>query len=107
MARQQRIVAQSARGRKSRPGAPRKGAADANLPGIGFLDIGLPGVNGYDVARRLRAAENRRRALVIALSDYATAEDIQRSKQAGFDLHFVKPIDFEQLDRVLARQEVP
>ncbi len=100
-------MGQSARGRKSRPGAPRKDAADANPPEIVFLDIGLPGVNGYDAARRRRAAENGRRALVIALSGCGTAEDMQRSKQAGFDLHFVKTIDFEQFDRVLARQEVP
>jgi signal transduction histidine kinase len=69
-------------------------------PQLVLLDIGLPGLDGYEVARRLKALAPRLR--VIALSGYGQTEDRQRSTAAGFDAHLVKPIDLEALNRVLA-----
>lgn len=57
-----------------------------------FLDIGLPGMDGYAVAKRLRAAGGAMR-LLIALTGYGQAEDQRRAFEAGFDRHFVKPVD--------------
>ncbi len=70
-------------------------------PAIVILDIGLPGLDGYAVAERLRAAESTRSSLLIALSGYGQSKDEARSRQAGFDLHFVKPVDFSLLQTVL------
>jgi PAS domain S-box-containing protein len=70
-------------------------------PQLVLLDIGLPGIDGYEVARRLRAAASDLR--VIALSGYGQIEDRQRSAAAGFDAHLVKPVDLDALKHALAR----
>ena len=69
-------------------------------PQLVLLDIGLPGIDGYEVARRLKAAVPALR--VIALSGYGQLEDRQRSAAAGFDAHLIKPIDLDALKHVLA-----
>jgi signal transduction histidine kinase/PleD family two-component response regulator len=61
-------------------------------PEVVLLDIGLPKMDGYEVARRLRRDFSREPLLLIALSGYGQPEDRQRSMQAGFDHHFVKPM---------------
>jgi PAS domain S-box-containing protein len=66
-------------------------------PEIVILDIGLPGMDGYEIVRRLRAEECCRGALIIAASGYGQEEDRRRSREAGFDHHLVKPIDFDSL----------
>jgi PAS domain S-box-containing protein len=66
-------------------------------PQLVLLDIGLPGMDGYEVARRLKAAAPGLH--VIALSGYAQLEDRQRSAAAGFDAHLVKPVDLDALKR--------
>lgn len=66
-------------------------------PEIIFLDIGLPDMTGYDVARKLRATENGRQAICIALTGYGQDHDKQAAEDAGFNYHFVKPLDFNQL----------
>jgi signal transduction histidine kinase len=68
-------------------------------PQLVLLDIGLPGLDGYEVARRLKAASPKLR--VIALSGYGQVEDRQRSAAAGFDAHLVKPVDLDALKRAL------
>ncbi|HEY5452687.1 MAG TPA: ATP-binding protein [Polyangia bacterium] len=75
-------------------------AAAAAPPDLVLLDIGLPGMDGYAVAARLRAAGHAGAALV-ALTGYGREEDVQRSRDAGFDHHLVKPIDFGQLQRIV------
>jgi PAS domain S-box-containing protein len=75
-------------------------AAAAAPPDLVVLDIGLPGMNGYAVAARLRAAGQAGAALV-ALTGYGREDDLQRSRDAGFDHHLVKPIDFGQLQRII------
>jgi CheY-like chemotaxis protein len=73
-------------------------AASALLPDCLFLDIGLPGIDGYDLARRLRALPALRQAKLVALSAYA---DRERSLAAGFDYHFVKPADPGEVEALL------
>ncbi len=72
-------------------------------PEIVLLDIGLPGMDGYEVIRRLRKDDCCRDALFIAITGYGQDEDLRRSKEAGFDHHMVKPIDYEALMMVIAQ----
>jgi signal transduction histidine kinase len=65
-----------------------------------LLDIGLPMMNGFEVARQLRASGSPAR--LVALSGYGQPQDIRRTRDAGFDAHLVKPVDLEQVDEVLA-----
>jgi len=70
-------------------------------PDVALIDVGLPEIDGYEVARRIRA-ESRRDMLLVALTGYGLAEDRERALAAGFDLHLVKPVDFDRLFDVLA-----
>ena len=62
-----------------------------------LLDIGMPGMDGYEVARRIRALPSGRATPLIALTGWGQQEDIRRCMQAGFDHHLVKPLDVEKL----------
>ncbi len=66
-------------------------------PAVVLLDLGLPHLNGHEVARRLRALPWGRRAVLIALTGWGQEDDVQRSRQAGFDEHLTKPVDPEVL----------
>jgi CheY-like chemotaxis protein/nitrogen-specific signal transduction histidine kinase len=73
-------------------------------PQIAFLDIGLPGLNGYEVARRVRAGEHGRdgpRTLLVALTGWGSDVDKTRSQEAGFDLHLTKPVDAKDVETLL------
>jgi len=74
-------------------------------PDVALIDIGLPGLDGYEVARRIRAAGGTAR--LVALSGYARDEDKRRAFQAGFDEHLTKPALPDELDRVLKGARVP
>jgi two-component system CheB/CheR fusion protein len=71
---------------------------------VAVLDIGMPGLNGYDVARAIRASRSDSRPLLVALSGLGQAEDRARALEAGFDQHFTKPIEIGSLLNLLARQ---
>ncbi len=71
--------------------------APAWRPDVVLLDIGLPGMDGYEVARRLRAALPAAPMRLIALTGYGQPEDVQRSARAGFDGHLVKPVGMQAL----------
>ncbi len=71
-------------------------------PDIAFVDIGLPGIDGYEVARRVRAHDGRAPYLV-ALSGYGSREHREAAFAAGFDEHIAKPMAMEQLAAVMAR----
>jgi PAS domain S-box-containing protein len=77
-------------------------AARAFQPEVVVLDIGLPGMDGYQVARKLRQEEDLKGALIIANSGYGQESDRIRSREAGFDYHLVKPIDYSALLELLA-----
>ncbi|NCC28188.1 MAG: hybrid sensor histidine kinase/response regulator, partial [Gammaproteobacteria bacterium] len=66
-----------------------------------ILDIGMPGMDGLEVARRIRARPEYRRIALIAMTGLGEQADRQRSLDAGFDRHLVKPISFDALDAVL------
>lgn len=77
-------------------------AAQRLIPDIVLLEIQLPWMNGYEVARRLRAHPALGATRLLAVSGLAQPEDRERARAAGFDRHLVKPIDPEQFERVLA-----
>ena len=66
-----------------------------------ILDIGLPGMDGYALARQLRAHPNGSTATYIALTGYGSTQDKQRGDAAGFDHYLVKPAEFSELMRLL------
>lgn len=76
-------------------------AAQARVPDIALLDIGMPKLDGYDVARRLRANLATRGVHLVAITGWGAAEDKDAAKQAGFDHHLLKPVAPEDLERVL------
>jgi CheY-like chemotaxis protein len=78
--------------------------AKAFAPSTVLLDIGLPEMDGYEVARRLRLETGGGAVRIIAVSGYGQEEDRRRSKEAGFDYHLVKPVDFEQMSRLLGKE---
>ncbi|MGH8221089.1 MAG: ATP-binding protein [Steroidobacteraceae bacterium] len=71
-------------------------------PDVGLLDIGLPEMDGYELVRRLREMTQLNGIRLIAVSGYGQAEDLQRTRAAGFDDHLVKPVDLPSLERALA-----
>jgi signal transduction histidine kinase/DNA-binding response OmpR family regulator len=71
-------------------------------PEVILLDIGLPSMDGFEVARRLRERSDLPRPLLVALTGYGQAEDLRRSREAGFDHHLVKPADPETLTALFA-----
>lgn len=72
-------------------------------PQIILLDIGLPKLSGYDVARRIRAARGEH-VLIVAITGWGQDEDRRRARDAGFDHHFTKPVDFDRLVAVMDRE---
>jgi two-component system, sensor histidine kinase len=73
-----------------------------NQPEIALVDIGLPDIDGYDVARQIRA-ELGDQIFLVALTGYAMPDDLHHALDAGFDAHLLKPADLAELERLLAR----
>ncbi|HYE35176.1 hybrid sensor histidine kinase/response regulator [Methylocaldum sp.] len=73
-------------------------------PDAVLLDIGMPQMDGYEVARRLREDPRLARMRLIAISGYGQEEDRQRSREAGFDHHLVKPVDIDVLLELLGNR---
>ncbi len=71
-------------------------------PHLVLLDIGLPDVNGFEVARRIRSATELRGIHLVALTGYSQEEHRRRSREAGFDEHWIKPVDFGAVEKLLA-----
>ncbi|WP_162823871.1 response regulator [Lysobacter sp. TY2-98] len=70
-------------------------------PDVVFLDIGMPGISGYDVARRLRASPLGSAVTLVAVTGWGQPEDRQRTAEAGFDHHLVKPPEIDAICRIL------
>jgi signal transduction histidine kinase len=83
-------------------GAAGLEAARMHRPDIALVDIDLPGMDGYEVARRLRADPATQGMRLVALTGYGLLEDQQRALLAGFDLHLVKPVPPERLREAIA-----
>ena len=73
-------------------------------PQVILLDIGMPGLDGYEVARRLRAMNHGQTFRIVAITGWGHETDRKRSKEAGFDLHLVKPVDPSVLVSVLEQR---
>jgi CheY-like chemotaxis protein len=69
-------------------------------PRFAFLDLGMPGMDGYEAARRLRAAPEGKGVVLVALSGWGTDKDRRRTFVAGFDNYFVKPISLDALEHM-------
>lgn len=72
-------------------------AAEWHHPDAILIDIGLPGIDGYEVARRLRAREDFDRVTLVAVTGYGQDEDRRRAASAGFDQHLVKPVTLDAI----------
>jgi PAS domain S-box-containing protein len=77
-------------------------AAKEWRPEVVLCDIGLPGIDGFEVARQVRRLPGMAQTLLVAITGYGQEPDVKRSKEAGIDYHFLKPIDPAQLKQVLA-----
>ena len=80
--------------------------ARTKRPDVALIDIGLPGFDGYEVARRMKLLPTQPR-FMVALTGYSEPEDRQRAKEAGFDAHLVKPVDPDDLGRLLTSLGIP
>lgn len=75
--------------------------ARQSVPDVILCDIGLPGLDGYSVARELRSNGNTRNTFLIAQSGYGQADDVRKAYDAGFDVHLTKPVEFQELMKIL------
>jgi signal transduction histidine kinase/CheY-like chemotaxis protein len=87
----------------ARDGADALRAIESARPDVAVLDIGMPEMDGYEVARRVRASEQGGELRLIALTGYGQDEDRRRALEAGFDAHLVKPVEPRQLLAVIGR----
>ncbi len=71
------------------------------LPEVALIDIGMPGMDGYEVARRLKQEPKLLSTILVAVTGYGQEEDFQKSRNAGFDHHLVKPVDLGALRQIL------
>jgi CheY-like chemotaxis protein len=76
--------------------------AEEFRPDVALIDLSLPGMDGCAVARRLRALDATRDTRLIAMTGWATAESQSRTRDAGFDLHLVKPLSVDALTDALS-----
>lgn len=76
--------------------------AEAFRPDVLLLDIGMPELNGYEVCRRIRERPWGKKVVLVAMTGWGQDEDKQRSREAGFDLHLVKPVDFSAIETLLS-----
>jgi CheY-like chemotaxis protein len=75
-------------------------------PNVVLLDVGLPGMDGYELARRLRA-EGLAGNLLVSVTGYGQEEDRRKAEEAGFDHHLTKPVNPETLQRLVAEDRGP
>jgi CheY-like chemotaxis protein len=75
--------------------------AVSTQPDVVLLDLAMPTVDGFEVARRIRAAAGGHRPFLIALTGYGTEDDVEKARAAGCDTHVLKPCDPDQLRRLV------
>lgn len=84
-------------------GAQAVEVAQRFQPDVVLLDLGLPVMDGFQVARRLRADPRLQRAFIAAVTGWGAEGDRRRTAEAGFDAHLTKPVDLPALQAVLGR----
>jgi CheY-like chemotaxis protein len=72
------------------------------VPDVALLDIGMPGMHGYELARLIRAEPSFAHTVLIAVTAWGREEDREAAFRAGFDDHLQKPVDLEQLKKILS-----
>ncbi len=77
--------------------------AEAHGTDVILLDLGMPALDGFEVCRRLRAQQWATPPHIVAVTGWGRDEDLERTKDAGFDAHLVKPVDRTALERILAQ----
>jgi CheY-like chemotaxis protein len=87
--------------RVARDGQTAVAIAQEFLPHVVLLDLGLPVMDGYEAAARIRSSPGLHHTIIAAVSGYGTDADKARAVQAGIDLHFIKPVAFAELARLL------
>jgi CheY-like chemotaxis protein len=91
--------------RVARTGAAALTEAESFRPEVMFIDIGLPDMSGHETARRLRNTAAGKNAVLVAVTGYGQEDDRRRSREAGFDRHWIKPLTGEMLADLLASIE--
>jgi PAS domain S-box-containing protein len=82
-------------------------AAEAWRPDVVLLDIGLPGLDGFEVARRIRANPDLRGTKLVAVTGYGSEKDLELGRESGFDVHLIKPVDVLEVERLLTAWSKP
>ncbi|UUZ53263.1 response regulator [Massilia sp. H-1] len=75
-------------------------AVDAAMPDMIVMDLGMPSMDGYEAARRIRCKPGSQGVLMIALTGWGQSDARQRTIDAGFDHHLIKPVDFDEIRRL-------
>ena len=86
----------------ARDGPEALARAETLEPDVALVDIGLPGMLGHELAQRLRAQPRHRNLLLAAVTGYGRAQDREAARRAGFDVYLVKPVDLDELEKLLA-----
>ena len=81
--------------------------AERFRPDVVLLDLGMPGMSGYEVCREIRKQPWGSEMLLIAQTGWGQDQDRQRTKDAGFNGHLIKPIDHDRLEKILSDLSVP
>lgn len=91
----------------ARSGPDGIAAARAFKPDVVVCDIGLPAMDGYEVARTIRSDPDLKKVSLVALTGYASPDDVARSREAGFDRHLAKPPNIDVLERLVTELTPP
>jgi DNA-binding response OmpR family regulator len=75
-------------------------------PHVALLDLGMPKLDGYEAARSIRKQSWGQKMMLVALTGWGQEEDKQRTREAGFDAHLVKPIDFDVLEELIDKENM-
>jgi len=89
--------------REARDGLQAVEAAAQFMPDIILMDVGMPKMNGYDATRRIRELPHGKDILIVALTGWGQAGDVQQSVEAGCSAHLVKPVDFAALEQLVSK----
>ncbi len=76
-------------------------AVDETMPDMIIMDLGMPSMDGYEAARRIRRKPGSQDVLMIALTGWGQSDARQRTIEAGFDHHMIKPVNFEEIKRLV------